>query len=181
MMSCYATVIQQCPFNSSPCLGTGLWWEKIQMISYIHNILLIPQPPNASPHPPNPTCWGEGGEGEGGAHGVGGVGWGIGGVGYEKNIVFISMHTHMLVPRLRWEKIGNPQIPVPIQAFSTISPAKWIRNRRAVNWTGPGSIYLNFLPEISPNKGGTIEGGSYLFCKEFNYLCLAGFPIASRT
>ena len=32
------------------------------------------------------------------------MGWGIGGVGYEKNIVYISLHTHMLVPRLRWEK-----------------------------------------------------------------------------
>ena len=52
------------------------------MISYIHDILLIPHPPNAPPHPPNPTCWG---------------------VGYEKNIVYIPIHTHMLVPRLRWE------------------------------------------------------------------------------
>ena len=56
------------------------------------------------PHhtPPTPRRGGEGREGE--ARGVGGVGWGIGGVGYEKNIVYISLHTHMLVPRLRWEK-----------------------------------------------------------------------------
>ena len=81
--------------------------EKIQMISYIHDVLPIPHHPNAPPHPPTPRV---GGGGEGGVGhvglggGVGGGGWGIGGVGYEKNIVYISIHTHMLVPRLRWEK-----------------------------------------------------------------------------
>ena len=80
--------------------------KKIRMISYIHNILPIPHHPNAPPHPPNPTCWGRGRGGGWGTWGWG-VGWGIGGVGYEKNIVYISIHTHMLVPRLRWEKIGK--------------------------------------------------------------------------
>ena len=63
-----------------------------------------PTPPMAHPTP-QPLLFGGGGRGGGGgARGIGGVGWGIGGVGYEKNIVYISIHTHMLVPRLRWEK-----------------------------------------------------------------------------
>ena len=82
-------------------------------------------PPQCPTPPPQPHVLGEGGQGgRGGARGVGGVGWGIGGVGYEKNIVYISIHTHMLVPRLRWEKIGNPQIPSQIQPFWEILPAK---------------------------------------------------------
>ena len=32
------------------------------------------------------------------------LGGGIGGLWYEKNIVYMVEHTHMLVPRLRWEK-----------------------------------------------------------------------------
>jgi hypothetical protein len=39
-----------------------------------HDVLLIPHPPNAPPHPTNPMWEAEGG----GARGVGRVGWGIG-------------------------------------------------------------------------------------------------------
>ena len=68
-----------------------------------HDVRLIPQPPNAPPHPTNATSRGRGcpaGRRDG-AREVGGLGWGIGGLGYEKNIVYISIHTHMLVPGLR--------------------------------------------------------------------------------
>jgi hypothetical protein len=68
-----------------------------------HDVLLIPQSPNAQPQLTNST-WGGGGEG-----GWGKWGWGVGGtlgaVGYEKNIVYIiCTHTHMLVAGLQWEK-----------------------------------------------------------------------------
>jgi hypothetical protein len=57
------------------------------------------------PHPthPTPRVGGGGGEGEWGTWGWGGrVGhWGR---GYEKNIVYIVIHTHVLVSGLRWEK-----------------------------------------------------------------------------
>ena len=61
-------------------------------------------PPQCLTPPPQPHVLAVGRGGGGGARGVGGVGWGIGGVGYEKNIVYISIHTHMLVPGLRWGK-----------------------------------------------------------------------------
>ena len=75
------------------------------------------------PHPTPPTP--RVGGGQGGWVGHVGLGGGVGhwGVRYEKNIVYISIHTHMLVPRLRWEKIGNPQIASQIQPFWEILPA----------------------------------------------------------
>ena len=104
VLECHDEVLHGSVRLTFPLFGYRITVGKqIQMISYIHDILLIPHPPNAPPHPPTPRVGGGAGRG-GGARGVGGVGWGIGGVGYEKNIVYISIHTHMLVPRLRWEK-----------------------------------------------------------------------------
>ena len=64
-----------------------------------HDVLLIPHTPNASPHPTTPHQPHVGG-GLGGAREVGG-GVGHWGVGHWKNIVYICIHTHMLVPGLR--------------------------------------------------------------------------------
>ena len=65
-----------------------------------------------------------GGAGRGVGHvGLVGVGWGIGGVGYEKNIVYISIHTHMLVPRLRWEKKWKSSDPISDSTVLEKNPA----------------------------------------------------------
>ena len=46
--------------------------------------------------------WGGGGrEGRVGHVGLGGWGGALGGWGYEENVVYIPIHTHMLVPRLQ--------------------------------------------------------------------------------
>ena len=94
--------IWQCPFNFSPCLGTGLRWEKNSDDIIYTGYSSHAPPPQCPTSPPTPRV-GEGGEGGWGTWGWG-VEWGIGGVGYEKNILYISIHTHMLVPRLRWGK-----------------------------------------------------------------------------
>jgi hypothetical protein len=74
--------------------------EKLNS-SYMPIVILIPHFSMPHPTPPQPHVMGRGG----GARGVVGVAWDIAWVGYDKNIVYILIYTHILIPRLRWDKM----------------------------------------------------------------------------
>ena len=69
-----------------------------------HDVLLIPQTPNASPHPTNPTWGGGGGEG-----GSGTCGWGVGWGMREILCKYAYIHTCGYQDYGR-KKLGNPKI-----------------------------------------------------------------------
>ena len=86
-----------------------------------HDVLLIPHRRNAPPHLTNPTA----GRGAGGLEcrkggGLGRVGWGIGGLWYERNIVHICTYTNMLLPGLQWEKMKFMNLQVTFNHFQYV-------------------------------------------------------------